>query len=364
MDQAYDQLGRAADFFNRVIPGGDVASLIGGDEGDGRGRALRATVRACSDWRSCPMRNAFWSQGEHAMFLGTGFASGFDVIAHELTHGVTAATSALIYSGESGAMNESLSDVFAELAEQTELGPRTDWLMGEDLHVAGVPSPIRDLRDPTRQLQGPHSGQPDRLHSPLFRTASSCSWDNDFCYVHLNSGVGNKTGYLITAGGAFNGQTVVGIGVAKAARLYWEVERRLSPRAGYLDLGRVLNAACRGLVGSVGFTAADCLNVARATTATEIAPPPAPSLTVRWPARLTGTVVVTGRLLGRPAGTPVVLRRRATILWVTVARATTDSTGAFRLVWSPRTSPRAGTFRVEVAGRPVLLSPTRILVPG
>ncbi len=369
VDVAYLQLGRVADFYARFVSGGDVGRLIGVDTGDGLGRALRVTVRACSDWRACPMRNAFWSEGEGAMFLGTGFAGVFDVIAHELTHGVTAATSGLVYSGQSGAISESLSDVMAELAEQIELG-RTDWLLGEDLRISGVPTPIRDLADPTRALAGRGSGQPDRMGSALYQRDSTCDYTNDSCHVHANSGVGNKTGYLITHGATFNGQTVVGIGATKAAALYWKVEGALPTKATYADLGRALAASCQRLLGTAGsgFTSGDCDNVKRATWATELLPKPAnvpAALTVAWPTKVGTSLVVTGSLAGRSAGTKINLRRHALLRWVTVATAVTDAAGRFRIIWAPKAGPRAGTFRVESAaggkGAPAVVGVSHVL---
>jgi len=272
-DAAYEQVGRVMDFYARLVPGG-VGSLIGAPGRDGSPAAIRITVRACSFFQACPMVNAFWSQGEHAMFLGAGFSRAFDVIAHELTHGVTAATSRLVYSGESGAINESMSDVLAELAEQTEFGLHSAWVMGEDLHVPGVPNPIRDLADPTRPLAGPGTGQPDRMGSPLYKRAKACSDLNDYCFVHRNSGVGNKTAYLIAVGGTFSGLRIVGIGVAKASKLYWSVENRLGPRASYATLGRTLLTACNALRRDVKltqrFTAGDCATVKQAARATGI----------------------------------------------------------------------------------------------
>ena len=99
--------------------------------------------------------------------------------------------------------------------------------------------------------------------------------------VHSNSGVGNKTAYLVSQGGSFNGQTITGIdgadtGLAKTAKLYLNVIQSLSSGSDYADLGRVLDQSCQDLVtaGSPGFTTADCTAVHQAGLATELATTP------------------------------------------------------------------------------------------
>jgi hypothetical protein len=95
--------------------------------------------------------------------------------------------------------------------------------------------------------------------------------------VHTNSGVGNKAAYLIAAGtadepgGSFNGQTISGIGVTKAADIYYRVETVfLTSGSDYGDLGEALPQACDDLIGTDGITAGNCTQVGRAVTATEM----------------------------------------------------------------------------------------------
>ena len=136
------------------------------------------------------------------MVYGEGLRAADDVVGHELTHGVTEFTSGLFYYAESGAINESMSDVMGELID---LGTPSDpdlpadrWQVGEDLPLGA----IRSMSNP------PAFGDPDRMTSPLFVGASGDSHG-----VHTNSGVNNKAAFLITDGGTFNGQTVVGLGL-------------------------------------------------------------------------------------------------------------------------------------------------------
>ena len=264
VDRAYDILGRTSAFFDTL--GVDLTRMIGYDFGDGRGRQLRATVRYCPppDVDQCPMVNAFWlddgsTDPYHGgvMFIGAGLVAD-DVIAHELTHGVTAATASLAYSGEPGALNESMSDVFGELVDQATLEPGESpavegrWPVGESLPGGAV----RSMSDPSGP--GADVRQHDRMGSRLWWTRTA-----DDGGVHVNSGVGNKTAYLIAVGGSFRGLDVVGIGPAKTAALYWDVLPRLTPGAGYATLGSSLRQSCGELsaAGIAQLTAADCTSV-------------------------------------------------------------------------------------------------------
>ena len=250
---------------------------FGRDSLDGAGLPLKSTVDYCDPNDACPLQNAFWN-GEQ-MAYGDGFASADDVVGHELTHGFTEFTSHLFYYFQSGAINESLSDVFGEFVDQTN-GAGTDtaavkWQLGEDLPSSiGV---IRNMKNP------PAFGDPDRMTSPNYTIDQG---EGDSGGVHTNSGVNNKAAYLITdgtagePGGSFNGRTITGLGVTKAARIYYEVETAfLTSGSDYADLGSALGQACDNLVGTVGITAADCTQVRSAVAATEMAtnPPAAPA---------------------------------------------------------------------------------------
>lgn len=250
---AYDQLGATSSFYNDRF-GYDLSTKVG--EG-----ALRATVRACyrdsgGDY-GCPMENAFWTG--RSMVFGAGFASADDVVSHELTHGVIQNTADLIYSYEPGAINESMADVFGEF-EDLDNGVGNDaasarWLLGEDLPTGA----IRDMKTPERD------SQPSTYRGRYWQSGTS---DNGG--VHANSGVGNKAAFLITDGGSFNGQSIVGLGQAKAEQLYWRTLNALTSTATYAQLGRTLKSSCSALVSSdtAGFTSSDCEQVGKVVTAT------------------------------------------------------------------------------------------------
>ncbi len=213
-----------------------------------------------------PYENAFWAgDGFNQMVYGDGFASADDVVGHEITHGVTEFTSNLFYYSESGAINESLSDVWGELIDQNNnIGNdnnNVDWQLGEDLPPSiGV---IRDMANPGA------FGDPDRISSPQFHFGFE---DNGG--VHINSGVNNKAAYLMVDGGTFNSRTITGIGYEKVIDIYYEVQTNLLTRGSdYLDLYNALNQACTNLIG-VGtsniITTNDCDQVQLATEAVEM----------------------------------------------------------------------------------------------
>src|SRR5258706_1122332 len=122
--------------------------------------SLISTVRYCDQNFPCPFQNAFWNGTQ--MAYGAGFSAADDVVAHELTHGVTQFTSHLLSYYQSGAINESLSDIWGEFVDQTN-GSGTDtaavkWLLGED--IPGTPGGIRNMANP------PAFGDPDKMTSP------------------------------------------------------------------------------------------------------------------------------------------------------------------------------------------------------
>jgi bacillolysin len=256
-----------ADIHNAFEFAGDTynfyKSRFNRDSLDGAGLPLNSTVDYCDPSlppSECPLENAFWN-GEQ-MAYGNGFASADDVVGHELTHGVTEFSSHLFYWFQSGAINESLSDTFGEFVDQTN-GEGDDsagakWKVGEDLSIGA----IRDMQDPAA------FDQPDRMTSANY-TIDQGEGDNGG--VHTNSGVNNKAAYLITDGETFNGHTITGIGLTKAARIYYEVETAfLTSGSDYADLGSALGQACANLVGTVGITAGDCTQVRSAVAATEM----------------------------------------------------------------------------------------------
>jgi len=156
-----------------------------------------------------------------------------DVIGHEWAHGVTLFESSLIYEKESGALNESFSDMMGtafEFAHDTLDVP--DWLGGENGFYDGTG--YRDISNP------PAFQDPDTYGGQYWVSVQGCTpaWENDFCGVHTNSGVGNKWFYLLSEGGTHNSVTVTGIGIENAIQVayranvyYWTMATDYSEAA-------------------------------------------------------------------------------------------------------------------------------------
>ena len=224
IDAAYDYAGDTYDFYS---------SRFGRDSLDGAGLPLVSTVRCCPIGEPCPYENAFWDGSQ--MVYGTGFAAADDVVGHELSHGFTEFTSHFFYWYQSGAINESMSDVFGEYIDLTN-GAGNDtagvrWELGEDIPGIGA---IRDMQNP------PSFGDPDKMTSALYAADPDDYPFGDNGGVHTNSGVNNKAAYLIADGEPFNGQTVTGIGIDKAARVYYDARRLLTSGSDYADLYNAL----------------------------------------------------------------------------------------------------------------------------
>jgi len=138
--------------------------------------------------------NAFWN-GVQMVYgqvkNGTALVSlamDLDVVAHEMFHGVTDATSRLEYALQSGALNESYSDIFGiTIANFSNLDPRTwNWKVGEGLSPDG--KAFRDMSNPTL------FGQPDNMKN--FKVLPNTQ-NGDFGGVHTNSGIHNKAAFNI-----------------------------------------------------------------------------------------------------------------------------------------------------------------------
>lgn len=165
-----------------------------------------AGMRLVANIHRTGMANAFWNGTTINLF--DELPCALDVVGHEVTHGVTQFTAGLIYAGESGALNESISDIFGTLIEfrtqtmGTNTYPNTvpgraDWVMGED-----TGDPIRDMERPARY------GQPSKYKGTRWDPAQE---------VHQNSGVQNFFFYLLCVGGSGNNDGlpyfVPGIGI-------------------------------------------------------------------------------------------------------------------------------------------------------
>ncbi len=176
--------------------------------------------------------NAFWDGQRMTYGDGDGVNYGplvsLDIVGHEITHGVTTFSANLVYSYESGALNESFSDIFGEAIENFSTGSN-NWQMGTDIGI-GRSGAIRSMNNPKA------FGDPDTYLGTNWHTAPS---DNGG--VHINSGVQNKWFYILSegeSGSNDNGDVynVTGIGIEKAAVIaYRNLTVYLSSNSQYND---------------------------------------------------------------------------------------------------------------------------------
>ncbi len=160
-EQAYAGSGDTYDFYKQTLNRNSI---------DDRGMRLDSTVHYDRDFD-----NAFWNgsqmvYGDGDGVIFTGFTACLDVIGHELTHGVTSSTANLDYQGQSGALNESISDVFGTLVKQWKLHQtvtQADWLIGAGLLAPGVKGKaLRSMKEPGTAFDDPRLGkdpQPGRM---------------------------------------------------------------------------------------------------------------------------------------------------------------------------------------------------------
>ena len=205
----------------------------------------------------CP--NANWNG------VSTNYCSdvtGDDTVAHEWGHAYTEYTNNLIYQWQSGALNESYSDIWGEVVDLLN-GRGTDAPAGArsagGCSIYGVGAPSVD--DSYRWL----SGEDD----PAFGGAIRDMW-NPVCYghpgkvtdtaqyicttfdnggVHINSGIPNHAFALMVDGGTYNGTTVAGIGLTKASHIHWAAQNLLTLTSNFVEQADALELSCANLTG-------------------------------------------------------------------------------------------------------------------
>jgi Zn-dependent metalloprotease len=183
VNNVYDYTGEVRNFYKSVFHRNSI---------DAKGMKLLSTVNYGNNYE-----NAFWN-GSRMTYGRPGPDSPFrtfvllDVTAHEMTHGVTDADSPLRYWGQSGALSESLSDVFGELAQQKALHQTADqasWLIGEGIWKDGIKGrALRDMRNPGTAYDDPKTGK-DPQPADMDHYVMTYS-DNGG--VHINSGIPNR----------------------------------------------------------------------------------------------------------------------------------------------------------------------------
>jgi Zn-dependent metalloprotease len=187
---------------------------------DGVTRLITSRVHYSTNYN-----NAFWNGT--VMTYGDGNGTTFsplvslDVAGHEMTHGVTERTANLTYSGESGALNESMSDVFGAMVERSVQGETVNtWRIGEQIYTpATAGDALRYMDNPHLASNGGFTTDDDPDHYSERYTGTS---DNGG--VHINSGIANKAFYIVAKGGTHHlrpGVTLTGIGADDAAKIWY-----------------------------------------------------------------------------------------------------------------------------------------------
>jgi Zn-dependent metalloprotease len=182
VNEAYDYSGDTYRFYQQILGRNSI---------DGRGMRLDSFVHFSDHFN-----NAFWDGGEMVYGDGDGvtfnsFTKALDVIAHELTHGVTqfSTPGGLDYVDQSGALNESISDVFGSIVKQWKLGQnvtKADWLIGQGIFAKPGWKALRSMKEPGKPaVTYPFDDQPSTMKGYV-----------DGGDVHTNSGIPNHAFYL------------------------------------------------------------------------------------------------------------------------------------------------------------------------
>lgn len=223
VNQAFDSLGLTRDFYKEVFQRNSI---------DDRGMDLNAFVHF-----GRRVNNAFWDGSEMLFGDGDGVQLGnlsksLTVAGHELTHGVVDHTSEFEYHKQSGALNESMADVFGALVNQWSLKQtveEADWLIGAEVWTPGIPGDaLRSMKAPGTAYDNPLVGkdpQPDRM-SKFVNLPDTPRGDNGG--VHYNSGIPNKAFYMTAVG-------IGGFAWELTGRIWYEALRASHPRDKFQD---------------------------------------------------------------------------------------------------------------------------------
>ncbi|KFM95262.1 M4 family peptidase [Bacillus clarus] len=202
-------------------------------------------------------QNALSADNGSMLVYGDPIVKAFDVAGHEFTHAVTSSESNLEYSGESGAINEALSDIMGTAIEKYINNGKFNWTMGEQ-----TGSVFRDMENPSSVPSSAGVPYPDDYSE--FNNFNG--WDNGG--VHFNSSIINKAAYLIAKGGTHNGVTVKGIGEDKMFDIFHYANTdELNMTS---DFSELRSACIRVATNKYGANSAEVQAVQKAFEATKI----------------------------------------------------------------------------------------------
>lgn len=231
---AHDYAGAVYDFYKNLFNRNSI---------DNKGMSIISTVHYGSRYN-----NAFWDGSQ--MVYGDGDGSTFtylsgdlDVVAHEMTHGVTERSANLNYENQSGALNESMSDIMGVLVQTynkynvkgggTWTFNSADWVVGDQIYTPNTAGDaLRSLANPTLYSQPAHMNNYQNLPN-----TEAGDWGG----VHTNSGIPNKAGYLVAQA----------IGCEKTAKIYYRaLTSYMTATTDFLAARNYLIQAATDLYGS------------------------------------------------------------------------------------------------------------------
>jgi Zn-dependent metalloprotease len=241
VNEAYDGSGITYDLYS---------DIYGRNSIDNNGLRLNSTVHYQKGYD-----NAFWDGQQ--MVYGDGdedlpadqrlfnrFTAALDVIAHELTHGVTQYEANLSYISQAGALNESISDVFGSLVKQYQRGQTADdadWIIGEGLFTSNVNGiGIRSMKSPGSAYDDPVLGKdPQPMHMDHYVNTLE---DNGG--VHINSGIPNHAFYIVA-------REIGGFAWEKAGAIWYKaLTEKLKVDSNFTDAANLTYQAAADLFGS------------------------------------------------------------------------------------------------------------------
>jgi Zn-dependent metalloprotease len=236
IDEAYDGLGATFDLYWDVFGRNSI---------DDNGLDMIGTVHYDNGYD-----NAFWDGTQMIFGDGDGlyynrFTISIDVMGHELTHGVTEATAGLEYQDQSGALNESISDVFGSLVKQrflNQTADQADWLIGAGLWTSNVNGvALRSMKAPGTAYDDPVIGkdpQPDNMSGYVNTTGDNGG-------VHINSGIPNKAFYLLAT-------AIGGYAWEKAGNIWYKtlLDSRFTTTATFQDFANLTADNANTLYGA------------------------------------------------------------------------------------------------------------------
>lgn len=316
VDMNYDQLGNTYNCYK---------TLFNRDSYDNAGAQLISTVHYGSNYV-----NAYWDGTQMVYGDGNGVDSielgkDLDVTVHELTHAVTDTESDLIYSGESGGLNESMSDIFAGVCESWTRSWATDadvFMVGEDIWTPGIANDaLRYMDDPAK----------DDVSLDFYGDYSSG------VDVHYSSGISNLVFALLSKGGTHprgkTTQAVAAIGPEKAGRIFYKANTDLFTPSTTFEQAKAYTVQA---AQDLGYDAATVQAVTNAWLAVGVPPPPPVTNPLTNGVPVTGLSGSSGNkkyyTLEVPAGSP------------TLTFTTTGGTGDADLYVRFGAVPNSGTY--------------------